>query len=111
MFPNSAASLELAGQDAYLQCQLQIPEIRAPLMTVIDCRGFRLLATCVLPLARESSLVYGSDDGGRSCHMDDPEVNLIMQKCGRILNLKGHDVTEARVKIFAPCDIEVHRGT
>lgn len=105
-----AASLELLGQDAYLACQTQIPDLRTPVMALIDFKGFRILATCVLPLAKGTSLVYGSDDGGRTCHYDDAYVAEIMAKCGELLNLKEHVVTDKRVKIFAPCDIEVHKG-
>jgi hypothetical protein len=105
-----AASLELLGQDAYLMCQSNVPDLRTPVMALVDYRGFRILATCVLPLVKGSSLLYGSDDGGRTCHADDAYVNEMMSKCGELLNLKEHLVTDKRVKISAPCDIEVHRG-
>lgn len=105
-----AASLELLGQDAYLSCQATVPDLRTPLMALVDYRGFRILATCVLPLQKGSSLVYGSDDGGRTCHADDVHINGMMEKCGEILNLKAHAVTNSQVIIHAPCDIEVHRG-
>eukprot|EP01122_Echinamoeba_exundans_P010551 TRINITY_DN3977_c0_g2_i1.p1 TRINITY_DN3977_c0_g2~~TRINITY_DN3977_c0_g2_i1.p1 ORF type:complete len:2020 (-),score=323.99 TRINITY_DN3977_c0_g2_i1:241-6300(-) len=105
-----AASLELLGQDAYLMCQSKVPDLRTPVMALVDYKGFRILATCVLPLVKGSSLLYGSDDGGRTCHADDAYVNEMMAKCGELLNLKEHLVTDKRVKISAPCDIEVHRG-
>ena len=63
----------------------------------------------MLPVSK-TSLVYGSDDGGRTCHYDNEEVIKMMDKCGEILNLKPHCVTDKNILIRAPCDIEVHQG-
>lgn len=81
------------------------------MMALIDFMGFRVLATSVLPISKkDKTLVYGSDDAGRSCHHADAEVNALMERAGNLLNLKGHLVTEQNIPVFAPCDIEVHRG-
>jgi len=72
-------------------------------------RGYRLVVTSVLPVTK-TSLVYGSDDGGRTCHYDNPEVVKLMDECGKLLNLKPHAVTDKELLIRAPCDIEVHHG-
>ncbi len=37
-------------------------------------RGYRLIATSVLPLGRDT-LVYGSADGAVTMHVDNPQMN------------------------------------
>jgi hypothetical protein len=56
-------------------------------------------------------MLFIADDGGRTCHMSDENVNDMMAQCGKILNLKPHRVTAQELVIHAPCDIEVHHGT
>ena len=50
-------------------------------MTVIDHKGFRLIAMAVLPVSHDT-IVYGSDDGGRTVHTDDDAINDVMQAVG-----------------------------
>ena len=38
----------------------------------------------------KESIVYGSSDGGKTIHYDEPEVNEIMKEIGEYLNLRGH---------------------
>jgi len=42
--------------------------------TLVDYRGFRLLAVSVLPVSRKT-ICYGSHDGGRTVHADYPAFN------------------------------------
>jgi len=58
-----AGGLELQG----LMCwQSTMPEgLRFPMMCLIDYKGFRLIASAVLPIGRDT-LRYGSADGGRT---------------------------------------------
>lgn len=57
------------------------------LTTVLDYRGFRLIATSQLPIA-PSTLVYGSEDGGNTVYNDCSEFHDIMERCATVLNLK-----------------------
>ena len=70
--------------------------------------GYRVIACSLLPLS-ESSLKYGSDDGGRTIHTDEPALNEHMKTAAEHLNLKGHQVSG--VTIHGPADLEVHHGT
>lgn len=84
------------------------------LMTIIDFRGFRLLATSKLPISPKT-LKYGSADGGNTVRADLPELNQLMKNCAQVLNLKGHfagisaDPSQRRF-LHTPCDIEGHLG-
>lgn len=71
--------------------------------------GSRLLVSSLLPVTRDS-LVYGSNDAGRTVHRS-PEAAEIMQRMARRLNLKEHLVGQGDrpVPLYGPCDIEVHR--
>lgn len=53
----------------------QTAGICVPLMTLIDFRGFRLIAMSILPLHK---IVYGSHDGGKTVHADDLSFNQRM---------------------------------
>lgn len=45
---------------------------------------------------------------GRTVFASDPILNQKMQLAGKVLNLKGHKVSESGVEIFGPGDIEGH---
>lgn len=83
-----------------------------PLMNLIDYQGFRLTAQAVLPID-SSTLVYGSDDGGKHVVVSDYEVNVKMEDLAKRLNLRYHTggihSTSAK-NICFPTDIEVHKG-
>eukprot|EP00698_Gefionella_okellyi_P019190 TRINITY_DN584_c0_g1_i1.p1 TRINITY_DN584_c0_g1~~TRINITY_DN584_c0_g1_i1.p1 ORF type:complete len:1314 (-),score=331.34 TRINITY_DN584_c0_g1_i1:549-4436(-) len=102
------AGAELLGLRAYTETA--IPGLHFPLMTIIDFRGYRLIASCMLPL-NKTTLVYGSADGGRTVHVSDEEMNALMQRAGEALHLKPHAVGDSGTVLYAPCDIEGHRGT
>lgn len=102
----------------------------------IDYKGFRIVATCVLPLGPHT-LCYGtsaptissinsldltcerclflcgegSNDGGKTVLARDPVFNKAMEKVGKCLNLKKHTVGRQRVPIIGPGDIEGTRPT
>lgn len=127
------AGAELVGLRAYAECHLA--GLHVPLMTLVDYRGYRLIASCQLPLSKDT-LVYGSADGtalaslvyplsarsccvitkimtaaGKTVHADDATLNAAMQQAATQLNLKPHRCGQAEVLLAAPCDIEGHRGT
>ena len=54
-------------------------------------RGYRLIAESILPLG-PGTLIYGSSDGGRTIHADNPEMNARMETAANILNLKGEAI-------------------
>jgi len=54
------AGHERRGMRAYVEID---PQLRTPLMTIVDYRGFRLIAMAVLPGIGKTSLIYGSPDG------------------------------------------------
>eukprot|EP01104_Vermistella_antarctica_P016419 TRINITY_DN5584_c0_g1_i3.p1 TRINITY_DN5584_c0_g1~~TRINITY_DN5584_c0_g1_i3.p1 ORF type:complete len:797 (-),score=127.78 TRINITY_DN5584_c0_g1_i3:65-2455(-) len=60
-----------------------------PLMTLVDYRGFRLLAMSVLPIS-DDTLVYGSSDAGHTVFMSNDGINEKLRKVAQDLNLKTH---------------------
>lgn len=84
--------------------------LRTPLMALLDCGGYRLIVSSLLPLAK-NTLSYGSADAGKTVHKDE-EIHELMRDACKQLNLKEHFVGEGNgsKSIFGPCDIEVHRG-
>ncbi|KAL6078670.1 Histidine kinase A, variant 2 [Balamuthia mandrillaris] len=111
-----AAGHELKGLSLYISLleKDKIQGLSFPLMALINYRGFRLIASTVLPLS-QNTIVYGSADGKRTVHADVPQVNDIMKEAAEEINIKGHWVTpvtdcSARRFLYACGDIEVHRG-
>ena len=106
------AGHELKGLTAFSSCGMLFG-ISFGLMALIDYRGYRLIATSELPIST-STIVYGSSDGGNTVHSNDPEINAIIERAAKILNLKGHMCglnPGARGLIHGPCDLEGHIGT
>eukprot|EP01104_Vermistella_antarctica_P017137 TRINITY_DN6023_c0_g1_i1.p1 TRINITY_DN6023_c0_g1~~TRINITY_DN6023_c0_g1_i1.p1 ORF type:complete len:1031 (+),score=322.01 TRINITY_DN6023_c0_g1_i1:387-3479(+) len=86
--------------------------VRAPLMALVDHLGYRLIATSLLPIDK-TTLVYGSNDSGKSVHNSDEEASKYMEVEGKAWNLKSHLVGATRdvlKRVRSPGDIEVHRG-
>eukprot|EP01102_Stenamoeba_stenopodia_P002205 TRINITY_DN1198_c0_g1_i1.p1 TRINITY_DN1198_c0_g1~~TRINITY_DN1198_c0_g1_i1.p1 ORF type:complete len:1050 (+),score=251.40 TRINITY_DN1198_c0_g1_i1:69-3218(+) len=104
------AGHELKGGTALMSCGMMLG-LNFGLMCLIDYRGYRLIATSSLPISQDT-IVYGSCDGGHRVHADDEEMNEIMEKCGKILNLKGHyaGIGSNTQFLYGPCDIEGHKG-
>jgi Clustered mitochondria/Translation initiation factor eIF3 subunit 135 len=103
------ASHELRAAQSYYHCG--ISELRVPLMAFITYRGWRLVACSLLPLSSDS-LVYGSNDAGRTVKRDDAALNGFMDAAASQLKLKRHMVGPpgAEVELASCCDIEGHRG-
>jgi len=55
----------------------------------------------ILPIGKDT-LVYGSGDGGKTIHTDDPSVNKIMETLGKRLNLAPHIIGRENQTIFGP---------
>ena len=43
-------------------------------MALVDYRGYRVIATCLLPVS-SSTLIYGSADGGTTAYAKNKEFN------------------------------------
>lgn len=107
-FAQKAAGHELKSLAAYFDCR--IPGLHVPLTCLVDYRGHRILAMSVCPINHET-IVYGSDDGGRTVHDDNPLMSKKMRDAASLLNLAGHmaGVRQQRF-LYSPCDIEGHCG-
>lgn len=81
---------------------------RFPLLCLVTFKGYRLVAMSLLPV-NETTLVYGSADGGRRVVASDPAVIKGVERVGAKLNLRPHLV--GTTKLAGPGDMEVHLGT
>ncbi len=104
--PTIITGHELKGLTALVSCGMLLG-LSFPLLALIDWRGFRLIATSVLPISEET-IVYGSCDAGLNVHAKLPRMNDTMHQIARILNLKGHcaGLTSKKEFLYGPCDIE-----
>ncbi|KAH3745553.1 Histidine kinase [Pelomyxa schiedti] len=82
-------------------------DIALPLMATIDYRGYRLIGITLLPIGKET-LIYGSDNAGRSGVRYDPIVDRKLTNIAKQLNLKRHRVGEGDNWIYTPIDLEAH---
>lgn len=118
-----AALLELKGLKAYanISPKLKSPiakKLRFPFMVLINYLGYRILATPLLPINKESTLIYGSSNAGETVHSDDQEFNALMIEAASFLGIKEHGVGNSTsdsdtspLKLLAgPVDIEGHKG-
>jgi Clustered mitochondria len=89
---------------------LLLGKLHFPLMAVVRYRGYSMICTSLVPISGQS-LIYGSDDGGKTVHADVDEVNRLVEVCATRLNLKGHWVGFNEKKfLHLPGDIEVWCG-
>jgi alpha-tubulin suppressor-like RCC1 family protein/tetratricopeptide (TPR) repeat protein len=102
------ANLELLGLNGYVNCQMSVPIIHFPLVMLLEYRGYRLIASTVVPIGN-NTLVYGSGDAGKTVEKKIEAVNIAMDECAKLMNIKPHK-TNSGVMISAPIDIEVHQG-
>eukprot|EP00003_Mantamonas_plastica_P013281 TRINITY_DN2323_c0_g1_i4.p1 TRINITY_DN2323_c0_g1~~TRINITY_DN2323_c0_g1_i4.p1 ORF type:complete len:350 (-),score=80.71 TRINITY_DN2323_c0_g1_i4:1481-2530(-) len=65
-FAMKAAGHELKGLRSYISCN--IPHLHFPMFALFDYGGFRVTASSILPVHGKDTLVYGSDDGGKTVH-------------------------------------------
>lgn len=69
------------------------------------------VGSSVLPIG-SNSLIYGSNDGGRTVMSSNPHFCGLMARAAQKLNLKGHvvGVNDQATLLYGPCDIEGHQG-
>lgn len=74
-------------------------------MTLVDFRGFRIIAVALCPVDSDS-LFYGSKDAGNTVLFNpkDP-VTMEIEEVGKSLNLKKHQIPGGKSKISFPTDI------
>jgi hypothetical protein len=79
-------------------------------MALVDYRGYRVIATCVLPIGTDT-LIYGSSDAGRTAYTKNHHFNSLMSLVGEALNLRPHYVGLVKKKILV-CggDVEGHKA-
>ena len=79
-------------------------------MALVDYRGYRLIATCLLPIDG-TTLIYGSSDAGVTVFAKSKRFNRYAREIGQALNLQSHIVglQRKRTLIFGG-DVEGHRG-
>lgn len=91
---------------------LGLTQVNLPLMSLVDYRGFRLVAMCLLPVDK-STLIYGTSDGGRTIENKNETFAEIMRSTATALNLKPHECGAAKhaTKVLhSAADIEGHLG-
>lgn len=90
--------------------EANVEGLRYPLLTSVTCLGFTLLCMSRLPID-DSTLVYGSNDGGRTVRCQDKKALALAEKLGKHLNLKGHSPNgHPEVTFYTPVDFEIHLG-
>lgn len=83
-----------------------------PLMTMVDYKGYRVLACSQLPIGG-NTLRYGSENAGLTIHTkEDHQIDETMTRLGKRCNLAPnvilqHDKSHT---LFTPLDLEAHRG-
>lgn len=102
-----SAGHDLNGLTLYYQCNIQ--GLYVPLMCAVDYKGYRVLCLSVLNISSET-LKYGSSDGGRTIHAEDPRLNEKMKSAAAILNVAQHVVgpDSSTKTVHSACDLEGH---
>ncbi len=68
----------------------KVEGISMPLCTLVDYRGFRLIAMSILPIGRHT-IVYGSSDCGQTIHSNaSPAAFTALKQLASRLNIKPH---------------------
>ena len=95
---------ELKGLTAYMGSE--IPGLSFPLMVVVDYKGYRLVASSLLPIG-ESTIVYGSSNGGRTMHMADARMSSLMKAAAAKIGIAPLPLSDSAM-LYGPSDIEVN---
>lgn len=108
--PRKVAGHELKSLVQVMECH--VPDLRHPLLCIIDYLGFRVIAMSTLPIKGRESLVYGSMDGGKTVVVS-PETLDKTKTLASCLNLKEHGLRNQpkEVRISTPADLELHKGS
>jgi hypothetical protein len=82
-----------------------IPNVLIPMQTLIEYKGYRVVALPILPVSKES-LVLGSSDAGKTMLNKDVSLTETFRRCAEELYLAAHYVTD--MLIYTAGDVEVH---
>ena len=109
------AGHEMKGVVSYSSLQ-QDPsrgeEVQFGMTILIDDRGFRMIASSILPISSDT-LVYGSCDGGHTVQGEESPDGRAIGRLASQLNLRGHlaGLGDDPKFVVGPCDQEGHLGT
>ena len=67
---------------------LLLLDLCLPLMSLVDYRGFRLIAMSILPIEGKKSIIYGSDDYGHHIWKENADLAKLMEQAASIMNIK-----------------------
>lgn len=85
-----AASHELKGNvNIYHKSEESGLNLSLPLIALVDFRGYRLLATSIVPINKDT-LVLGSSDAGASFYNEDPYLTEMVLRLCTSLRLAEH---------------------
>ena len=96
-FAAKAAGHDFKGAAHYFNCGLR--DLNIPLMMLIDYKGFRMTVSAYLPVGKDT-IVYGSNDGGRTVWNKSSDMHTSMQTAAKKLNLRNHKVGDVYVSIL-----------
>lgn len=63
----------------------------------------------LLPISGDATLVYGSQDAGKTINLD-PTAHKLLEELASRLNLCDHPVGGGSYRMSTPVDLEVHIG-
>ena len=92
-FAAKAAGHEFRGAASVFRVQnsagypAELRQVHVPLVCLVDCRGMRCVASCMLPLQK---LQYGSKDAMVTAHADNPSLNASIAEIAARLGLAQH---------------------
>lgn len=112
--PNDSLAMKAADHELRSLARILASEttaqqsVSAPLMSIVNYRGFRIIAVSVIPISKQT-IIYGSHDGGKTVHADYEAFNMRLNRIFAGFNLKAHMVKDC---VLQACgDIEGHWGT
>ena len=96
---------------AIFDCRVE--GLYVPLMSLINYRGYSLIAQSWLPIGSDT-IVYGTADGGSNIYASNESFNAKMKAVGELINIKAHAVWNKsktyRTILYGPADLEGHIG-
>lgn len=104
--------LELFSLQEFSLKAIRACGIRPALTHIFEKLGYRVYCTCRLPVGH-NTLVYGSEDGGKSFIRKDSKIAAEIIKLFTQLNLScdTRTVDGTSLSLIGPFDMEIHRGT
>ncbi len=108
-------AMKVAGHELNSMIELfncDIPNLNFAMMSLIDYRGYRLIASSLVPIKGNATIVHGTADAGKTIHSSNGSVQEMMQIAGKKLNLKPHLVGSKRkpTLLCTTADLEIHAG-